>query len=91
MHPTLGLVMPAKQQSRHELCQPLSELRLARRLAQGQLATGVGVSQRAILRLETVVEYPNVPLLVALCDVLRPSASRREAPLASHQGSRLSP
>lgn len=39
-----------------------------------QLATTLGVSQRAISRLETVAEYPTVPLLVALCEALQASA-----------------
>lgn len=74
MDPTIGLVMPAKKQSSHEFGQRLTELRLARGLTQVQLASSLGVSQRAISRLETVAEYPTVPLLVALCEVLQTSA-----------------
>lgn len=39
-----------------------------------QLASKLDVSQRAISRLETVAEYPTVPLLVAICEVLGASA-----------------
>lgn len=65
--------MPAKKHA-HNFGQRLTELRLARGLTQVQLASSLGVSQLAISRLETVAEYPTVPLLVALCEVLQTSA-----------------
>lgn len=66
--------MPAKKQPQHEFGRRLSELRQARGLTQVQLASKLEVSQRAISRLETVAEYPTVPLLVAICDALGASA-----------------
>lgn len=74
MSPTLELVMPAKKQPSYEFGQRLSALRQARGLTQVQLAATLRVSQRAISRLETVAEYPTVPLLVALCEALQTSA-----------------
>ncbi len=68
------LDMPAKKQSLHEFGQRLATLRLARGLTQVQLAATLDVSQRAISRLETVAEYPTVPLLLQLCRVLKVSA-----------------
>lgn len=66
--------MPEKKQSSHEFGQRIPELRLARGITQVEFASSVGVSQRAISRLETVAEYPTVPLHVALCEVLQTSA-----------------
>lgn len=74
MTPRLGLVMPAKKQPQYEFGQRLTALRQARGLTQVQLASALGVSQRAISRLETVAEFPTVPLLIALCETLRTSA-----------------
>ena len=74
MAPNLELVMPAKKQPQYEFGQRLTALRLARGLTQVQLASTLGVSQRAISRLETVAEFPTVPLLIALCSALQASA-----------------
>lgn len=61
----VGFDMPAKKQSLHEFGQ---------RLTQVQLAATLDVSQRAgDSRLETVAEYPTVPLLLQLCRVLKVS------------------
>jgi transcriptional regulator with XRE-family HTH domain len=66
--------MPAKKQPQYEFGQRLTALRLARGLTQVQLASILDVSQRAISRLETVAEFPTVPLLIALCAALHASA-----------------
>ena len=50
------------------------ELRLARGFTRVRLAPCFAVSQRAISRLERVVEYLAVPFLVALCEVPQRSA-----------------
>ena len=66
--------MPAKKPPQTEFGERLVALRQARGLTQVQLAAASGATQRVISRLETVAEYPTVPLLLAFAKVLRVSA-----------------
>lgn len=64
------------------------ELRLARGFTRVRLAPCFAVSQRAVSRLERVVEYLAVPFLVALCEVPQRSADEllglNPSPKAAH-------
>ena len=52
----------------------LVAVRQARGLTQVQLAEATGLTQRVVSRLETVADYPTVPVLMELCRALRVSA-----------------
>jgi transcriptional regulator with XRE-family HTH domain len=66
--------MPAKKPPLTEFGRRLTALRQARGLTQVQLAEAIGATQRIVSRLETVAEYPTVPLLVEFARVLKVSA-----------------
>lgn len=71
---TLVGVMPAKKQPETEFGRRLVAVRQARGLTQVQLAEATGTTQRVVSRLETVAEYPTVPVLLEFCRALRVSA-----------------
>jgi transcriptional regulator with XRE-family HTH domain len=71
---TLVAAMPAKKPPQSEFGHRLVAIRQARGLTQTQLADAMGTTQRVISRLETVADYPTVPLLLELCRVLKVSA-----------------
>lgn len=68
------VVMPAKKQPETEFGRRLVAIRQARGLTQTQLADATGTTQRVVSRLETVAEYPTVPVLLEFCRVLKVSA-----------------
>ncbi|MGQ0508544.1 MAG: helix-turn-helix domain-containing protein [Myxococcaceae bacterium] len=65
--------MPKKKQPLTEFGVRLTQLRQARGLTQVQLAQATGTTQRIVSRLETVAEFPTVPVLVQLARALRVS------------------
>ncbi len=67
-------VMPAKKQPETEFGRRLVAVRQARGLTQTQLAEATGTTQRVVSRLETVAEYPTVPVLLEFCRALKVSA-----------------
>lgn len=74
MSPTVAGLMPAKKQPETEFGRRLVAVRQARGLTQVQLAEATGTTQRVVSRLETVAEYPTVPVLLEFCRALRVSA-----------------
>ncbi|MGQ0508546.1 MAG: helix-turn-helix domain-containing protein [Myxococcaceae bacterium] len=66
-------VMPKKKQPLTEFGVRLTQLRQARGLTQVQLAQATGTTQRIVSRLETVAEFPTVPVLEELAGALRVS------------------
>jgi len=66
--------MPAKKQPETEFGKRLVAVRQARGLTQTQLAEATGTTQRVVSRLETVAEYPTVPVLLEFCRALKVSA-----------------
>ena len=68
------LPMSAKKPPDTEFGKRLVEVRQARGLTQVQLAKATGTTQRVVSRLETIAEYPTVPVLMELCRALRVSA-----------------
>jgi transcriptional regulator with XRE-family HTH domain len=71
---TLVDVMPAKKHPETEFGRRLVAVRQARGLTQVQLAEATGTTQRVVSRLETVAEYPTVPVLLEFCRALKVSA-----------------
>ena len=66
--------MPAKKQPLTEFGKRLVAVRQARGLTQVQLAKATGTTQRVVSRLETIADFPTVPVLLELCRALRVSA-----------------
>ena len=71
---TVVAAMPAKKTPETDFGHRLVAIRQARGLTQTQLADATGTSQRIISRLETVADFPTVPILLELCRVLRVSS-----------------
>ena len=65
--------MPKKKTPLTEFGRRLTALRTARGITQVQLAQTTSTTQRIISRLETIAEYPTVPVLVELAKVLHVS------------------
>lgn len=95
---TVVAAMPAKKQPETEFGRRLVAIRQARGLTQTQLAAATGTTQRVVSRLETVAEYPTVPVLLEFCRVLKVSsdellglkpAPRVEAPRQPPEEKRL--
>ncbi|GMU63470.1 MAG: hypothetical protein AMXMBFR34_52330 [Myxococcaceae bacterium] len=72
--PELGFNHASEKPPQSEFGHRLVAIRQARGLTQTQLADAMGTTQRVISRLETVADYPTVPLLLELCRVLKVSS-----------------